>query len=305
MPIQLQHLPEVDPMEWASHALGRLFSEEGNNTRRGLLETAKQSSAVPSEESFLAELLVAQIVLLGFASGLADSELDQAISSCRLFRLAEVAATLKGNVTEALASYSIENYAKQDIPVYSGIARTFLDRLGLGSHSNLKRAVDSEMGKWGEDWRQEADQFAQRGRPDSEEGRRITALCLEEKVGPRDEVTNPHDHRPYTISTIRYPGAGWQTAVFSRVRLLWLVRPLFRINEMENPYFALLNHFVAMVIVGETRSGSWPRGIKWDEPSESNWQEAKGNLVVKFNPVDHKSLVRLYRALRTAYSARK
>jgi hypothetical protein len=84
MGIQLPSLPEVNPTEWAASAYGELFSAEGNRFRIGLLERVKRIADIPSEDSFFAEFLVAQMVLLGFVSREVDSQVDRADSVAAL-----------------------------------------------------------------------------------------------------------------------------------------------------------------------------------------------------------------------------
>ncbi len=137
----------------------------------------------------------------------------------------------------------------------------------------------------------------------SEDSMRIDALVMKTKIGPKDELANPHDGKTYLISTIRYPGAGWQTAVFDRKRVLWLMRPIFRINEMNSAITAAFNHCTAIIIVAEAPPKSWPVGMKWDEPTEESWSQARAKIeddILKIR--DEEALVSFYSEVRRRYN---
>jgi len=112
----------------------------------------------------------------------------------------------------------------------------------------------------------------------------VVALWTRTKAGMNDELVNTHDARRYWISTIRYPRAGWQTAVFDRKRLIWEMRPIFRINEMESPAPAFINHCAAIMVVVEARRDAWPRGMKWKTPVEPSWQDAWAKVHSELPP---------------------
>ncbi len=107
----------------------------------------------------------------------------------------------------------------------------------------------------------------------------VVALFSQSSYGPNDELVNRHDGKAYWVSSMRYSGAGWQTAVFDRKRFLWLSRPIFRVNEMDNMVRALLNHCISLIVVAESATGSWPKGMIWTEPSESSWSEARSKVL--------------------------
>jgi hypothetical protein len=130
----------------------------------------------------------------------------------------------------------------------------------------------------------------------------VAALWTETKVGPNDELLNRHNGKAYWISTLRYPEAGWQTAVFDRKRILWLTRPIFRVNEMEDPFIALLNHCAAIIVVAEATPQSWPKGMKWSEPSEASWLTARARVMSEPPEAsDPAAIIHFYDDLRRRY----
>jgi hypothetical protein len=134
------------------------------------------------------------------------------------------------------------------------------------------------------------------------EGRMVAALWTQTRIGPNDEVANHHDGGIYWVSTCRFPGAGWQTSVFDRRRILWLMRPFFRINDMESPFGALLNHCTAIIVVAETEPRSWPKGMKWSQSSDSSWLEARAKITTdQPDENDPAGIVRFYSTLRSQY----
>jgi hypothetical protein len=121
---------------------------------------------------------------------------------------------------------------------------------------------------------------------DSIDSKMVQALFTEAYFGPNDELLNEHGRKTYWISTLRYRNTGWQTAVFDRDRLWGAWRPIFRINELEDPLRALLNHLTAIVAVAESLQESWPMGMKWKEPSEASWSEARTKVLIELSRVD-------------------
>ena len=130
----------------------------------------------------------------------------------------------------------------------------------------------------------------------------LASLWTKTKVGPNDELRNQHDGRAYWISTVRYPGAGWQTAVFDRKRICWLMRPIFRVNEMVSPFRAFLNHCTAIIVLAEAAPESWPKGMQVNEPSERSWLEAR-TKILNGAPKDDdpQRLIEVYAALRSQH----
>jgi hypothetical protein len=96
----------------------------------------------------------------------------------------------------------------------------------------------------------------------------VGALLFQEDVGPNDLLRNQADGKDYWVSTVNVKGANpWQTAVFDRNRVAWLVRPIFLVNETESPIAAFVNHLVAMDLVAFSPSKYWPDGMLWGRPS--------------------------------------
>jgi hypothetical protein len=134
------------------------------------------------------------------------------------------------------------------------------------------------------------------------EFRMVHALFTETRLGPNDELLNQHSRKAYWISTIRYPEAGWQTGVFDRQRFFWLSRPIFRVNEMENPVRALLNHLITIVVVAESSPESWPKGMSWTEPSETSWSDARTKVLVECPSGENpEEIIDYYSKLRSRY----
>lgn len=131
----------------------------------------------------------------------------------------------------------------------------------------------------------------------------LVDLMTKTNIGPNDELVNRHNGKAYSISSIRYSGAGWQTAVFDRTRFLWLYRPMFRVNEMENGVRAVRNHFTTIVVVAESAPGLWPKGMIWTEPSETCWSEAQRKVLSEFpNEWEPEKIVNFYSSLRKRYN---
>ncbi len=133
------------------------------------------------------------------------------------------------------------------------------------------------------------------------DGMMVSALWTGTKLGPNDELLTQHAGKTYWVSTIRYPGAGWQTGVFNRKRVLWLMRPIFRVNEMDGATRALLNHFTAIIMVAEAAPETWPKGMNWTEPSESSWLEARAKTLIESPRDNLEGLVKFYSTLRSKY----
>jgi hypothetical protein len=328
-------MPEVTPVKWARFALDQLFSDQWDRVRKEFYHQVKEQIAHTSvtEQSFLTELLISQLSLLGFASIHTDPNLGEAVLVLRLQHLEKLPSTLEGDVQEILVYYSqrIAEYGAKGISGYSAIAHVCAERLGLNGFSEFVKGLEAEFTTLGETWRADAGQYRYRsvepneiipnatrtggarmnlpttaasGGPDSytEESMMVAALWTETKVGPNDELPNQYDRKAYWISTIRYPEAGWQTAVFNRNRLLWLMRPIFRINEMEDPFRALLNHCTAIIVVAEAKPQSWPRGMKWAEPAETSWLKARAKIINESpKQNDPAGIIRFYSTLRSRY----
>jgi hypothetical protein len=137
---------------------------------------------------------------------------------------------------------------------------------------------------------------------DSLDSLMVSALWTQTKIGLNDELQNRHFGKSYWVSTVRYPGAGWQTAAFDRKRIFWLMRPIFRVNEMDSPFRAFLNHCTAIIVLAEAAPESWPKGMQWNEPSEASWLEARTKILNEApKDDDPQEVVDFYSALRSRY----
>lgn len=332
---QRPNMPKVSPVNWARFALDQLFSRQWDQVRKKLYDQMKERTAgIPvTEESFLAEVLIAQLSLLGFASIHTDPNLGEVVLVLRLQYLGRLPSTIERDVRDVLVHYSqkIAEYGAKGISGYSAIAHVCAERLGLNGSLELVERLEAELMTLGESWRADAGQYrytavepqeivqrvtrtvggsvntavtAASGGvdPDTLDGSMVAALWTETRIGPNDELPNRHDGKTYWISTLRYPGAGWQTAAFNRERVLWLMRPMFRINEMASPVLAFLNHCTAIILVAEVKPQSWPKGMKWAEPSETIWLEARARIMSELpKENDPAAIVRFYSAIRSRY----
>jgi hypothetical protein len=119
--------------------------------------------------------------------------------------------------------------------------------------------------------------------PETTDAIMIENLYTQTGVGVNDLVINRHDGKPYWISTLRFPDAGWQTGIFDRSLSSWLTQPLFRLNEMEVAPAALFNHVVAIALVAEARPHDWPRGMYWSRPELAIWTDRVVVMEAKLN----------------------
>ncbi|TAN32364.1 hypothetical protein EPN29_09330 [bacterium] len=130
----------------------------------------------------------------------------------------------------------------------------------------------------------------------------VDALHVAVGSGPNDLLPGV-DRKKYWVSTRRYPGAGWQTAVFDRSLTNWLDHPIFCINEMESPDDALANHVAALAVVAEGPRTTWPTGMHFEPCVVPSWLNAIQGVRdrLKVGTSDRKGHVDAYVALRQRY----
>jgi hypothetical protein len=138
--------------------------------------------------------------------------------------------------------------------------------------------------------------------PGQLEAAMVDALHVTIGSGPNDLLLGL-DGTHYWVSTVRYPDAGWQTAVFDRGLTNWLEQPIFRINEMEDPDAAITNHLAALVVVAQDPRTAWPSGMHFEPCMDPSWLEAiqtvRNRLTV--STPDRNGQVDVYVALRQQY----
>lgn len=133
----------------------------------------------------------------------------------------------------------------------------------------------------------------------------VGALYATTGSGPNDLLTGL-DGRTYWVSTLRYPGAGWQTAVFDRSLPDWLNKPLFRINEMQDPSAAMANHVTALEVIARAPREAWPTGMHFEPCADPSWTTAAVDVAARLAGIadDRIKELDVYVGLRRELNAR-
>lgn len=133
----------------------------------------------------------------------------------------------------------------------------------------------------------------------------VDALSSSTGSGPND-LLNGLDHKPYWVSSLRYPAAFWQTGVFDRSLESWLERPLFLINETNGADATMVNHLAALVLVAESPRSTWPAGMHTEPCNDPSWIDAASDVTTRLarGAPGRKGQIDLYLAIRGKFECK-
>ncbi len=155
--------PKIPPEKWARVTLDQLFSEKLDNLRKELYVQMKEHmrGAPVTEQSFLTELLGAQLELLGLVS--VHTDLNLGVEVTVMFReyLKKLPPIIQENVKAAYSycNKKVADYGKKGLSGYDAIANACAERLNLEAYSDFAHRLAAEFEALGETWRADARQY--------------------------------------------------------------------------------------------------------------------------------------------------
>lgn len=170
---QLSNEQRVEPVEkeitdlskkWARFALDQLFSDKWDKLQKELYVQMKEYmlGVSVSEQSFLVEMLGAQLELLGLVA--VHTNLDLGITVAILLQqeyFKKLPSEIQESVKEACkyCNNKVAEYGKKGFSGYDAIANACAERLNLGAYSKFAQMLAVEFEALGETWRKDLGQY--------------------------------------------------------------------------------------------------------------------------------------------------
>ena len=153
----------IDPRLWARCALDQLFSEQWRQSIREFFVHVKARipTFLASEASAFAEILGAQLELLGFVSVRSDLELGIAFHLLLPEHLSKLPASIQSDVNQAYdcCNQKVKEYGLKDISAYGAIAHACAERLNMKNSKGFVRALEAEFTALAEEWLADITQY--------------------------------------------------------------------------------------------------------------------------------------------------
>lgn len=156
--------PRIPPENWARFALDQLFSEQWDQLRKKFYTQMKKHilrMSLVSEQSFLAEMLGAQLELLCLVSVHTNRNLGMKVIVLVQEYLRRLPLAIQESVNEAYdyCNKKVAEYGVRRISGYNAIANACAERLDLKASSDFVQRLEAEFTALGETWRMDVGQY--------------------------------------------------------------------------------------------------------------------------------------------------
>ena len=155
--------PGIPREEWVRVTLDQLFSEKWDKMQKELYVQMKEymPGVSISEQPFLAELLGAQLELLGLVATHANLDLGIAVTIMLREYLKKLPPTIRESVGEAYdyCNKKVAEYGKKGLSGYDALANGCAERLNLKAYSDFSHRLAAEFEALGKTWITDAGQY--------------------------------------------------------------------------------------------------------------------------------------------------